>query len=336
MTLDPLVHAPVGLLPVACFLAALLALDSYKLVRLRMVLLLIAGGGLVAVLGWFANGLGLRVTDLAFEPYSRYVAPVLEELLKGALVVALLRANRIAFLVDAAICGFAVGTGFALVENLWFLYALPDANLGVWILRGFGTAVMHGGATAIFAVVALAQVERRGSVGPAAFLPGFAIAVALHSAFNHFFGSPLFSAVGILVVLPPLLLAVFRRSEAAVEEWIGPGFDADTELLELINSGGFSDSPVGKYLQALRESFRGEVVADLLCYVRLHVELGLRAKGLLMLHEEGMDVPIDEATRAKFEELRYLERSVGPTALLAIRPFRHLRREVWQLFMLGR
>ncbi len=76
---------------------------------------------------------------------------MIEELLKAAVIVVLMRTHRIGFPVDAAICGFAVGTGFAVVENLYFLHAMPDAGMGTWIVRGFGTAFMHGGVTAIFA-----------------------------------------------------------------------------------------------------------------------------------------------------------------------------------------
>lgn len=58
---------------------------------------------------------------------------------------------------------------------------------------------------------------------------------------------------------------------------------------------------------------------------------------LLILREEGLDLPLDPGTRAKLEELRWLERSVGPTALRAIQPFRHLRcKDLWQFYMLGR
>ena len=44
--------------------------------------------------------------------------------------------------------------------------------------------------------------------------------------------------------------------------------------------------------------YRGEVVADMLCYMRLHVELALRAKGVLLMRESGLEAPIDEETRA--------------------------------------
>jgi hypothetical protein len=79
------------------------------------------------------------------------------------------------------------------------------------------------------------------------------------------------------------------------------------------------------------------VVADLLCYLRLYTELALRAKGILMMRESGFEVPVDEETRAKFTEMRYLETSIGRTGLLAIQPMCHMNhRELWQLYMLGK
>jgi RsiW-degrading membrane proteinase PrsW (M82 family) len=327
--------ALVGLAPVVCFLAALLLLDSYKLVRPRLVVGVVATGMAAGVAAYFVNGAILEATQVPFIGYTRYGAPVLEELLKGLVVVALVRSHRIGFLVDAAILGFAVGTGFALVENLQYLRTYSDAGLGTWVVRGFGTAVMHGGATAIVAMGGVALVERAGPV--AAYLPGFGVAVLLHSAFNHFFLSPLASTIGIALAMPPLIYLAFERSEKALGAWLGKGFDADAEMLELINSGRLSDSPVGRYLHSLKDKFQGPVVADVLCYLRLHTELALRAKGILLMRDNGFEVTIDEATRAKFIEMTYLEGSIGRTGLLAMQPVLHMsHRDLWQMYMLGR
>jgi protease PrsW len=328
-------RALVGLLPVACFLAALRAFDSYKLVHLRPTLALIGAGALAAVASYFVGALVVGEWGLPFKPYSRYVAPPVEELLKGAVIAWLVARHRIAFPVDAAICGFAVGAGFALLENLFYLRLLPDAPLGTWIVRGFGTAIMHGGATALFAVIGLMLCERAGAPRLRWFAPGLLLAAALHSAYNHFFFSPVLATLGILLVLPPLALLVFERSESTLEQWLESGFDADTQLIELINSGRFGDSRVGRYLESLRQHFDGPVVADLLCYLRLRTELALRAKGILMLRESGFAAAPDPATRATFDELEYLERSIGPTGLLAIRPFlRMSRRDLWELYQI--
>jgi RsiW-degrading membrane proteinase PrsW (M82 family) len=330
-------RAGLGLLPVLSFLAALVLMDSYKLVRLRLVAGVIVAGGLAAGAAYWVNAGLIAATGFEFDLHARTLAPVVEEALKAVVIVALVRAHRIGFLVDAAILGFAVGTGFALVENLFYLQRLADAPTSIWIVRGFGTALLHGGVQSIFAVWLASLAERRGGVGPVVVAAPLLAAAALHAAFNQFALPPVWQTLAVLLVLPPLMMVVFARSEASVRAWLGDGFDADRDLLALLHSGGFRDSPHGQYLEALRTHFRGGVVADLLCYLRLHVELALRAKGLLMMREAGIDLPLDEATRARLEEMRYLEGTVGPTALRALGPLLHMsRRDLWQLYMLGK
>ena len=337
MSMQFLLSALVATLPVLCFLATLLYLDGYKLVTLRAVVAVVGCGMVTAGASFVVNAFAFDALAIDFTRFTRYVAPLTEELLKGVVIVLLIRLHRIGFLVDAAIFGFAVGAGFALVENLYYLEHAPDAGLGTWIVRGFGTAIMHGGATAIFSVMGLAMVDRARRASLRSFLPGFAIAVVLHSAFNHVYHSPKNAMLAVILMLPPMFYGVFRESEQAVGDWLGKGFDADTEMLELINSGSFSDSPVGRYLYTLKDRFAGPVVADVLCYLRLYTELALRAKGILMMRENGFDVPVDEETTAKFAEMRYLERSIGRTGLLAIQPMLHMsHKDLWQLYMLGK
>ena len=44
-----------------------------------------------------------------------------------------------------------------------------------------------------------------------------------------------------------------------------------------------------------------------------------------------------EMTRAKLEEMKYLENSIGATGKLAIRPFLQMsRKDLWQFYMLGK
>ncbi len=337
MSTDFIVHALLGLLPVICFLSALVYLDSYKLVGIRWVIGIIVVGGIIAGLSYGIHASLLSALDIEFATYTRYVSPLIEEVLKASIILVLLRLNRIGFLVDAAIFGFAVGAGFGVVENMYFLHILPDTNTGVWIVRGFGTAIMHGGATAIFAVAGRALTSSKEKLGLIAFLPGLLIASIMHSVFNHFFFAPILNAISMLAVVPLVMAVVFQQSEKSLEQWLDVGFDADTELLELINSGELSDSHVGQYLLSLKEKFDGAIVADLLCYLRLHVELALRAKGLLMMRESGFQNAPGPETRAKLEEMKYLENSIGTTGRLAILPFLQMsRKDLWQFYILGK
>lgn len=323
-----------GLIPVLAFLTVMVWMDSYKLVRLRTVLLVIVSGAAAAGMAW------LIITQIlvpAMDPtlIRRYAAPLLEESLKAAIVVALIRTNRVGFLVDAAIMGFAAGTGFALVENLNYMAELKNAGVGLWIVRGLGTAIMHGGTTTIFAVTAKTLADKRGQAGPGVFAPGLLLAALLHSFFNHFFVAPMLQTALILLALPPMVALVFQRGEYSLRNWLDVGFDADTKMLEMIHTGRLSDSPVGLYLATLKDKFRGEIVADLLCYLRLHTELSLRAKGLLMMRESGFQVHVDQDVREKLDELAYLERSIGRTGRLAVMPMlQKTGKELWQIYML--
>lgn len=326
-----------ALLPVLLFLTALITLDSYKLVRFRHVLAAIAAGGVLAVACYAVHFALVSAVPIPSSVYARYLAPLVEECAKAVLIVALVRSHRIGFLVDAAIYGFAIGSGFAVVENVYYWSTLSGATFTLWLVRGFGTAVMHGGTTAIFAMAGKALSDAENLPRGAGWAGALALVTFIHSIYNHFFLSPIFSTALILLVLPPLMYAVFKKSEAALETWLNVGFDADTELLELMLSGRLSETPVGVYLQSIRSHFRPEVVVDMLCYLRLHLELSLRAKGLLMMREAGFEIALDPADAAKLEEIDFLEGSIGPTGRLAMAPFlRESAKDRWQLSLLRR
>jgi len=329
-------HVFLALLPVLVFLAALVSLDSYKLIRLRAVLLTIAMGVAAAVAGLGVNNWLADSFHLAWPQFVRYVSPFPEEILKIAFLILLFARNRIGFMVDAAIRGFALGAGFATAENLfYYVWLRPDADLSIWIIRGFGTAMMHGGVTAIAGILTQSYLERRKQPLLIAVLPGLFVAVAIHSLFNHFFLDPHLTTALILVVFPLLVVIVFRESERKTRQWLGIGFDSDQALLEMVTSGVLAENRIGAYLHSLQGHFPGEVVADMLCYLRIHLELSVRAKGMLLMREAGFEIPPDPGVQSQFDELRYLEKNIGTTGKLALHPFLHTRaRDLWQITML--
>lgn len=322
----------ISLAPVLIFLAALIFLDSYKLITPWMIILTILAGGMSALQSALVNNLISSAGTLSPAAYSRYLAPLVEESAKAAFVLVLFRLNRIGFMVDAAIYGFAIGAGFSLVENAFYLYRLDTGNVLVWVIRGFGTAAMHASTMAMLAVTAKNLIDRQGHFRWWAFGPGLLLAYAIHSLFNHFILSPTLSTVLLLIILPLLVLLVFQRSEKATQEWLGVGFDADQELIRQLSTGEFEETKIGVYLQSLRERFPSTVVVDMFCLLRIHTELALRAKGIMMMRQAGIEVPPDPELKEQLAEMKFLEKSIGQTGKLAILPFVHTSsRELWQL-----
>jgi len=332
MWMDYALRITLALLPVVMFLVALRLLDSYKLVSLRTVGAALAMGGTAAVICYQINEFVFRQPNANAHLYIVFGAPVVEELVKGTFWVFLIAAARVAFMVDSAICGFAIGAGFALVENVSYLEVLNGRGFGIWLMRGFGTAVMHGGVAAIGAVIAVYLSESRQWHGPRQFAPGLVVAILLHSLFNQGVLSPSGSTGVTILGLALIFAVVFYFSERSLHRWLGGKLDQDIEMLAMIASGEFKQTPRGAYLMSLNDAFPPEVRGDMLTYLHLTLELSARAKGDLMRREAGLDVPSDPALESRFRELRYLERSIGPTGMLAIRPLlSQTRRDLWEM-----
>ena len=330
--------APIALLPVLAFLALLKAIDSYALVPPREIWRALLMGALVAGVCWLMNGRLAEVLPGGAANFPRFWGLFIEEILKAAFVAWLILSARTGFLVDAAILGFAVGAGFSLVENLAYLFFyLEDPSIWLVGVRGFGTAIMHGSATAMFAILGKGLSDRHPERAVPSLLPGLVLAIVVHAAFNHFPFGPVATALLMLITMPLLLMWVFARSEARTRAWLGTGFDDDARILESLMSADFPDTPVGRYLEGLRSRFSGEVIVDLLCLLRIHLELSVRAKGILLAREAGVDVPIGDDVKARLEEMEVLERSIGATGRLALHPVRRMsRRDLWELYVLGK
>ncbi len=330
-----MLSAVLSLTPVLLFLAALIVLDSYKLVTFRSVLVTIALGSAIALVAYGINTVFLDGVGINLQMYRRYCAPIVEESLKGLYVIYLIRGRKVGFMVDAAIAGFAAGTGFALVENIMYLTVHYDPNPLYWLIRGLGTAIMHGGATSIFAIVTKNLSDRHSSLTFSDTVRGMAIAMVIHSLYNHFFLDAVYSTVIVLVLVPIILMAVFHASEQATRHWLRLGLDTDLEILDMINTGTISQSEIGNYLRNLKTRMPDEKIADMICLLRIHTELSIRAKGLLLMRKGGYRAAPGEDTKEKFAELQYLEKSIGPTGRLAVAPIlRTSSRDLWQIHML--
>lgn len=328
--------ALVALVPVLIFLALLVILDSFKLVKTSAVAFAIGAGMAAAILSIPVTQRVEALTHASPLVVVRYIGPLVEETLKLAFIALLLYRKRIGFPVDAGVLGFAVGAGFSLVENVVFLRTLTDGTLTLWLVRGLGTAILHGGTTSIAAMIAKMLSEGSPNTLVRPLASGWGAAMVLHSAYNHLLLPPVYATLFVLIVFPLLILVVFERSEQATREWVGAGLDLDVELLQLISSETFQVTRFGTYLEELRERFPGPVVVDMFCLLRLELELSVQAKGLLIAREAGLALAPHPDIAAGLEELRHLRASIGPTGLLALTPL-HVtsHRDEWHRYLVA-
>jgi len=337
--LTEVAHWGLALVPVLLLLAIFVWLDAFKLMSLHEILFLLFLGGCGALASWPVAGRFLDALPIGFNSYSRYVAPWIEEAIKAVIMIGLFRFNRIGYKLDAVISGFAIGAGFSVIENIIYLIRFPDYGAGTWLVRGLGTAVMHGTTLAILAATAheFAERETRESAGDFDFhlwwfLPGYLAAVAIHTTFNQFPDRPMISLMGAAILAPIILIVIFNFGTAEAQRWLAAEYAAHQAQLETLQAGQWPDSPAGKRISALAARLGAENEKRVRRYWELQAWLVVEAEETMMEEAAG-DVSLDKAhVHAAFAELDGLRRALGRsahTALTALLPFS--RNDYWEV-----
>ena len=329
-------HWLLALVPVLVLLGVFAWLDAFALMRPRELALLLALGGLGAVLAYPISGRMLDTLPIGFSNYSRFIAPWLEEAIKGAFVVLLFRMNRIGYKLDAVLSGFAIGAGFSVVENIFYLTFFPQYGIGTWLVRGCGTALMHGTATAMFAAIAheLAERESRGAAGEFDFrwwwfIPGYLVAVILHTIFNQFPEQPLLAMMGALVVTPIAIMLVFHFGQAEAAGWLDRDIVRHRAALAALDAGGWPEE--APRIAALAQRL-GPAEPHVRTYVRTLAWLVVEAEET-MIEEARGDAEINRAkVREAFTALDRARTAMGRSAFAALKPLLPFsRNDQWEV-----
>ena len=328
----------VAILPVLVMLALFIWLDVFKLMTIWETLGLLLLGALTAAAAYPVSGAFIDALPLGFSNYSRFVAPWIEEFIKGLAVVGLFWFNRIGYKLDAVISGFAIGAGFSVIENILYLTRYPELAANVWMVRGLGTAVMHGTTCAVLAATAheFAERETRGAASEFDFnllwfIPGFLIAVAIHTAFNQFPEQPLLAMVGTLAVAPFVIMAIFRFGAVEAQQWLSEERAGTRAALEAWEAGKFPDDESGRKIAALVARSDEKTAARIREYCQLLTWLLLQAEDTL--HDQVADSEkLHGEGKKTLERLDQLKRELGKThvaTLRALLPFS--RNDYWEI-----
>jgi len=320
-----------SLIPVFLFLLVLFLLDSFKLVRPKTLIMNFIGGSFTALMAYFINTWLQNTIIIEFETYSKFISPIIEESLKAIIIIAFIKTKKIGFLIDAGIYGFAVGAGFATLENIYFISVTNDPNLILWTIRGFGTAIMHSGTTALFAILTIGALNAEKKI-LSGVIPGLILAYFLHSAYNHFYILPIFQTILIVILIPAILIFIFHINAKQLQDWLEIEFFNEAELLSMMNKGKFNLSKSGKYLASLKDHFSSEIIVDMYCLISLYLELSIKAKRNIMLAECELPIFKEKDLDEKLVEFKNLRKAVGNTGELALSPLIKMKqRDLWKL-----
>ena len=320
----------VPLIPIIVYIIFIYKIDHFALISIKR-LLLLALIGMLTALACF--GLFLLTDRVISGKSADIIHPVIEELVKSIPLLILAFRKRIAFFIDSVICGAAVGGGFSFLENIFYLVLGDSVDLSTGLFRGLEVALIHMGCSAIIAagmMMAVRQIERKRSRTAMSWndiiktTALFVAALAFHVFHNMFQFTPIMQFVWVLSVMVGMIAVVYFYDIDMTHRWLDKGLDMQINLLRSIEGGHLLNTPTGTFLESVKELFPPNVYFDIICYVRLQIELSVAAKTRFMLHEVGMDEPLEankkELYMSQFVELIELEKNIGPSAKMTIAP----------------
>jgi RsiW-degrading membrane proteinase PrsW (M82 family) len=320
----------ISILPVLSFLLLLYSLDTFKLLKPVIIVYAILWGFISAVIAYPIN-------NFLFSNFNQYFvtcifAPMIEESLKFSFVIFMFYKNRLGFLADSLTLGFAIGAGFSIVENIYYINQLGEQNIMLWIIRGFGTAFMHGTATGIAAVVSQGFISKQIKIKLNYLIIGLLAGVFIHALFNNFLLPPMLQTLLQISLLPVVIIAIFTRSEKSLRGWLDVQFDSEISLLKMIKKGEFKTTRAGEYLISIKDRFPAEVVVDMLGYIQIYIQLSIKVKGILLMKEAGFEVKKDMEIKSQILELKALTKSIGITGILTLSPIlRTNKKDLWKM-----
>ena len=322
-----------ALLPVVIYIIVVYQIDNFSLISVKRLLLLILCGMLTALACFALFQLTGKIIP---ESQSDSVNPIIEEMVKGIPLLWLAARKKIVFFIDSVICGAAVGGGFSILENIFYLLLGDEMGIGTVLFRGLEVALVHMGCSALVAaglmlIVRMIEYSRSRSVvkksdiAMSVFL--LSEAPVLHLFHNTFHFVPLVQFVFVIGTLGGLLVWTYFYDVEMIHSWIDTGLDKQLDLLASIKTGRLDDTPTGKFLESVKDAFPPKDYFDIICYVQLHVELSVASRSRVMLRETGLEdnLPLSDEMKEQIisqyiEYKKTLEKRLGNAARMTIAP----------------
>ncbi|MEV7008967.1 PrsW family glutamic-type intramembrane protease [Streptosporangium sp. NPDC051022] len=301
-----------ALAPVPVLLAAVLALDRMEPEpRSNLIFAFAWGAGIAVLFAGLINSFNLvyientvRLTyDTARNIAATFGAPVVEESMKGLVLLGLLRFRRAELdgPTDGVIYASMVGLGFAMSENVsYYVTALHDTGakgLAVTVvLRGILSPFAHPLFTSMIGVAVAYAAQRPGPGRVWVVAAGWTGAMLLHGIWNGFasyagIGGLAVAYLLLMIVLIVLIWIVFRDRKRIVGLINGylPAYQA-TGLIAPHDVAMLSSLPGRRHArQWAKENGGGPGLRAMKDYQLAATELGL-------LHERARRHIIDERT----------------------------------------
>lgn len=206
------------------YLIVIYRYDFYQTGNLRVVLACFMWGIGAYYIAAQINSAFVNSQFVTRDMMVRFSAPIVEEILKGAILIYLISRSDFTYFVDGAIYGFTAGIGFAIIENFEYIYSHESTALALALARVFSTNLIHATASgAIGIALGISRFDRARSSRRWAIVVGSVLlAMSLHMVFNNIVsnGAPIILAILVGALGAALVVLIMRRGLNEMKGWV--------------------------------------------------------------------------------------------------------------------
>ena len=186
--------------------------------KARQPIVFVLIGIFVSVFAAEVNGLLSALLPISTFEITIIITPITEEILKAIpiFVFATVLSAKKESLFTASM---AVGIGFAVLENAYYLLNYPTFNMIDAIIRAFGAGLMHGMCTLLVGV-GISFVKKRSKIFVVGTFALLSTAITYHGIYNMLVQSD-FQAIGFLLPITtyiPFFVWRIKNKKATIKE----------------------------------------------------------------------------------------------------------------------
>jgi RsiW-degrading membrane proteinase PrsW (M82 family) len=304
------------------FLYAVRSFDFYQTGSLRFIVTSAVWGIVAYLLAARINPALIDYGVFSRDAVLKFIGPVIEETLKGLILVYLIRNPDFKYFLDGAIYGFAAGIGFAIFENFEYVLGHQSIALQLAISRVLSTNLIHATGSALIGIaLGLARFNRSRIYRAVYLLGGVILAISIHSGFNNMVNDGvalLFAFAAGLAgagIITTVAILGLKDEKAWVHENIGltPGVTSgEAAVVQRLGD-------VDTLLTPLADRFGADKASQIERFLFTQAQIAIQGKMLEKMQDERMRAAITVQLKELDQKMNEARKSVGVYCMLYLR-----------------
>jgi RsiW-degrading membrane proteinase PrsW (M82 family) len=296
------------------FLYLIWTLEIYAVSQWQIVLGATVWGIIAFEIAFNAQNALIKNDILSFREVSLFNAPVFEECLKAALIIVLIWIAVLRYAADGAAYGFAIGTGFAIAENIHYVTDNPDASLAIASSRVLSVSLIHAFTTGLVGTIAGSSwyYPRRSRFNR--IMGGFIIAVLMHGIFNQiaYYGEGISLVIAAIIIgLSSTAIIVYLMQRALATESDSIRRELSDKLSQGEIAATLHPNDVAELLAQHSNELGNERVQLIQQFITLQAQRGILSKTKMLNRSPKLDAMLDRQLIKIDQQITALRSAMG-------------------------